>query len=430
MSGPKTSSYYLTPEQRRILREARELERKTRASYERKEQLRKSIMSMISTTDSCIERADLISGESTQKIVGLEELKQIRETVAELAIVANNVTIQNGLEELQEQEKILKKAYEQLYTKKIIVETRLASVEQKFHEELKETVVSGFQLSFANIGNNREIKSNPYILKIQNGLNEISDLYISDDLKQKWIQIQNKAKEISNVDFIKNFYAMTVLPFVKECQQYSELYQQCGDAYERLLQEYKLLVKETGIVAEDIPFSESAIEHLQSEIVRLEQIASEAEEQAYISQCIDEVMLEMGYNLIGSREVTKKSGKHFRNELYLFDEGTAVNVTKSDDGQITMELGGLDNADRIPTASESHQLCENMCEFCEDYEEIEKRLAKKGIKTKRISILPPEEQYAQIINVEDYNMKEDVEHFEATQKRQQRTSNAALHKEV
>ena len=55
---------------------------------------------------------------------------------------------------------------------------------------------------------------------------------------------------------------------------------------------------------------------------------------------------------------------------------------------------------------------------------------KKGIKTKRISILPPEEQYAQIINVEDYNMKEDVEHFEATQKRQQRTSNAALHKEV
>ena len=60
----------------------------------------------------------------------------------------------------------------------------------------------------------------------------------------------------------------------------------------------------------------------------------------------------------------------------------------------------------------------------------EKRLAKKGIKTKRISILPPEEQYAQIINVEDYNMKEDVEHFEAKQKRQQRTSNAALHKEV
>lgn len=430
MSGPKTSSYYLTPEQRRILREARELEQKTRATYERKEQLRKSIMNMISATDSSIERADLIADESNREISGLDELKKIRETVAESVIVASNVTIQNGLEALQEQETVLKKVYAQLSVKKVIVEKQLASAEQKFHEELKETVVSGFQLSFANIGSDREMKSNPYILKIQTALNEISDLHISDDLKNKWSQIQNKAKEINNADFLKNFYAMTVLPFVKECQQYSELYQQCGDAYEQLLQEYKLLVKEIGIVAEDIPFSVSAIERLQSEIVRLEQIVSEAEEQAYISQCIDEVMLEMGYNLIGSREVTKKSGKRFRNELYLFDEGTAVNVTKSDDGQITMELGGLDNADRIPTTSESHQLCEDMSEFCEDYEEIEKKLAKKGIKTRRISILPPEEQYAQIINVEDYNMKEDVEHFEVTQKRQQRTSNAALHKEV
>ena len=430
MSGPKTSSYYLTPEQRRILREARELERKTRASYERKEQLRKSIMNLLSATDTYIERADLIVGESNKELSDLCEFKKIRETVAESAIIASNVNTQNGLEALQEQEKILKKAYEQLSKKKVSLERQLSSVEQQFHDELKETVISGFQLSFANIGMDRDIKNNFYILKIQAALDEISHLHICDDLKEKWKQIQSKAKEINNVDFLKNFYAMTVFPFVKECKEYSELYQQYGDTYEQLLQEYMLLVEETGSVTESIPFSEAAIERLQSEIERLGQIVSSAEEQAYISQCIDEVMLEMGYDLIGSREVTKKSGKHFRNELYLFDEGTAVNVTKSDDGQITMELGGLDNTDRIPTALESQQLCDNMSEFCEDYAEIEKRLAAKGIKTKRISILPPEEQYAQIINVEDYHMKEDVEHFEATQKRQQRASNTAIRKEV
>lgn len=430
MSGPKTSSYYLTPEQRRILREARELERKTRASFERKEQLRKSIMNLLSATDSCIERADLIVGESNKELSDLSELKQIREIVAKSAIFASSVNTQNGLEALQEQEKILKKAYEQLSKKKVSLERQLLSAEQQFHDELKEVVESGFQLSFANIGNDREIKNNTYILKIQAALDEISDFYISDELKLKWRQIQNKAIEINNVDFLKNFYAMTVFPFVKECKEYSKLYQQYGDTYEQLLQEYVLLVEETGSAVESIPFSESAIERLQSEIEHLEQMVSSAEEQAYISQCIDEVMLEMGYDLIGSRDVTKKSGKHFRNELYLFDEGTAVNVTKSDDGQITMELGGLDNADRIPSAVESQKLCEDMGEFCEDYAEIEKRLAAKGVKTKRISILPPEEQYAQIINVEDYHMKEDVEHFEATQKRQQRASNTALRKEV
>jgi hypothetical protein len=38
---------------------------------------------------------------------------------------------------------------------------------------------------------------------------------------------------------------------------------------------------------------------------------------------------------------------------------------------------------------------------------------KKGIVTKRISILPPDAQYAQIINVSDYNMSTEVSEYEA-----------------
>ena len=34
------------------------------------------------------------------------------------------------------------------------------------------------------------------------------------------------------------------------------------------------------------------------------------QEQAYISECVDEVMADRGYDLIGSRDVRKKSGKH------------------------------------------------------------------------------------------------------------------------
>ena len=242
--------------------------------------------------------------------------------------------------------------------------------------------------------------------------------------------VQKKAKEIDNSEFLKNFYAVTVLPFVKECKQYDELYSLYGTTYDELICEYKMLAEEAGEVAEEIPFSEDAISKLQNEIEQLEVMLSSSAEQAYISQCIDEVMIEMGYNLIGSREVTKKSGKHFRNELYLFDEGTAVNVTTSDDGQITMELAGLDDADRIPSATESEQLCQDMQEFCTDYREIEKRLAAKGVTARRISILPPEEQYAQIINTTDYNMKTDVSHFESTRKKRQSVSNATLHKGV
>ena len=80
-----------------------------------------------------------------------------------------------------------------------------------------------------------------------------------------------------------------------------------------------------------------------------------------------------------------------------------MNVTYSSDGKITMELGGIGNDDRLPTETESARLASDMRTFCDDYHEIEQRLLKKGIVTKKISVLPPDAQYAQIINVSDYN---------------------------
>ena len=136
-------------------------------------------------------------------------------------------------------------------------------------------------------------------------------------------------------------------------------------------------------------------------------------------------MKELGYTVVGDREIVRRNGKRFHNELYLFEEGTAVNVTYSDDGQITMELGGIDREDRIPTEAESVRLAADMRIFCDDYYEMERRLRKKGIITKQIVVLPPEEQYAQIINVSDYNMSVDAAEYEGKRaKKQTAKSNA------
>ena len=71
-----------------------------------------------------------------------------------------------------------------------------------------------------------------------------------------------------------------------------------------------------------------------------------------------------------------------------------------------MELGGLDNIDRIPNDTESAVLCGEMQDFCDDFKEIEKRLLAKGvIVADRISMLPPDVAYAQIINTSDYDMQ-------------------------
>ena len=141
-------------------------------------------------------------------------------------------------------------------------------------------------------------------------------------------------------------------------------------------------------------------------------------------------MEEMGYTVIGSREVTKKNGKHFRNELYTYGEGTAVNVTYSSDGKIAMELGGVDATDRLPNDHETVVLCESMEQFCDDFKEIEKRLFAKGIVlADRISLLSPSAEYAQIINTTDYNMTEKAETLQTKKQRRATTKRKALRKE-
>ena len=93
-------------------------------------------------------------------------------------------------------------------------------------------------------------------------------------------------------------------------------------------------------------------------------------------------------------------------------------MTYSSDGRIAMELGGLDSTDRTPTASESSALCEEMEDFCEDFKEIERRLLARGVvMASRISLLPPDSAYTQIINTSDYQMRTHTQRFTAEQHR-------------
>lgn len=96
----------------------------------------------------------------------------------------------------------------------------------------------------------------------------------------------------------------------------------------------------------------------------------EAAEREYISDEMTAVMEEMGYDILGSREVIKKSGTKFLNELYDYGNGNAVNITYASDGKITMELGKMDSSDRIPDTSEKAVLVGTMTEFCSRFREI------------------------------------------------------------
>ena len=172
-------------------------------------------------------------------------------------------------------------------------------------------------------------------------------------------------------------------------------------------------------------YSTEASAVLKQEIEAMELIVIKQHEQQYISECVDQVIADMGYDLIGTRDVKKRNGKQFHNELYAFDEGTAVNVTYSPDGQIAMELGGLSREDRLPTAEETQVLTEDMEAFCGEFAEFEKRLRTKGIVLgNRIAMSPPSADYAAIINVNDYNITADKQFSEISVAHKKKTKTA------
>lgn len=214
---------------------------------------------------------------------------------------------------------------------------------------------------------------------------------------------------IQSLEFIDNYISIEVTPLVKKCTEFSTLWARSGKEYQDLYAQYEVLIEETGAQeqAEMIPFDQNAVEKLKMVIEKLEKKAQEAAEQAYISQALSEVMEEMGYGMWGKREVKKRSGRHFRNELYHYGADTAINVTYSDDGQISMELGKVDHEDRLPTGLESQAMEAEMHQFCDHFHVIEERLAEKGVKMgSRVMLAPPSAEYAQIINLGDFDTAE------------------------
>ena len=419
MSGPKTSNYTVTLEQRRFLAEQRRLEQRKSVLLERIRRNKKRISHIggMFSNEKQVSK-ELLSrngndGGFTKKILELETvIAPVEQMISKSD--KNNV---NSLESTsKEVASILTKA------EKIVAE--LSKISAKNEIELRDSlsvdIDKGFSTSFADIQTVSQTTISESKSKIRSQLIEMkNNQNLPRELIDEITATLSKIESIDNEAFLKNFSSVTVSPLLKRCKQYLNEYEACHEEFEKLYAEYIALCDLYFYVAQEFTCCNESIEVLKSEIERIRTTADVDDEQAYISECLDEVMEEMGYSVIGSREVTKKNCKHFRNELYTYGEGTAVNVTYSSDGKIAMELGGIDTTDRLPDAQETSVLCESMECFCDDFKEIEKRLLAKGvILASRISMLPPSAEYAQIINTTDFQISGKVDKLQAKKKRQ------------
>lgn len=430
MSGPKSTRYTLTPEQRRILAEARERERKTRREIDKLQQNKNEIAILKSNLETAIKNVDML----VERLgTGKEEQANIRTSLAEIQEVIQESGIineQSGLEKIQSINSKIQAVVKSAKMAKALYEGQSKEIADKLSADIDDSISSGMMIRVDEAIVKPLSHLEAQHKKIDEVIDSVQMLSISRELQEESIDIRRKAHEITNEGFIDNYYAMTVLPFVKKCKRYEEQLAECGEEFEELTSKHRYYSEYLGLPVVQFVFSMDKIEILKQEVKELEHQCEQLEEQRHISESLDEVMREMGYHVVGSREVIKKSGRKFRNELYHFSEGAVVNITYAANGQISMELGGVDTCDREPSEAECAALCDEMTEFCGDFQEIEKRLKEKGVVlANRISMLPPVEDYAQIINISGYEMTEEVDAFEAVSKRQNENRKQALRRE-
>lgn len=418
MSGPKTSRYTLTPEQRRILAWQREMDRRKAIASDKIQRGSKKLMqigSMFSSEKQV--SAELVNrigddGGFLQKIRGLEE------AIALISPIVDR-TDTNDVSAL---EKTAHTVSECVAKTETMVKELLRIAEQnevKLKENLEAAIDQGFSMP--------SVDSMPADSKSADGRKEKMLLQLSQIKKNhilpvEWLEEISNAiaglNQIQDENFLNNFSAVTVSPLIKKCRRFLSEYEECHEEFEKLYSEYTALCDLYCYAAQEYPCTAASIESLKTEIQRMQETAAKEDEQAYISDCLDKVMEEMGYTVLGRRHVTKKNGKHFQNILYTYEEGTAVNVTYSSDGRVAMELGGLDAADRLPDDRETALLCDSMESFCDDFKEIEKRLLAKGVMlANRISLFPASAEYAQIINTSDYKMETVAEKLKVKEQR-------------
>ena len=412
MSGPKSSSYRLTAAQLLALRLEAERRRQEQIRKEKIAQTKKQVAGQQIVIGKLTSSLDLVLKENFISKDIRESAEKLRQSCQVLREKCDNLKGSDDLEYLEQEAALISEATKSCKNKVNHIYTILPNVIAEEREKIEDSIADGFSLPIPESISVTTEKRNEVYKEISERLDIIRELALPPIAIKEWERHREKAEAISSIDFLQNFLVLDIDPFIKRCQECSEL------DYVGVRTRYEILARESHRAPVEFEYSREGILAMKAESDAMESEILEKREQTYIQEALDAAIREMGYKLVGNRTVVrKKTGKQIKHHLYTLHNGTAVDVTYSDNGQIAMELGGISHTDRQPSTEESEALAEDMRSFCEDYALLEKKLLKRGIETKKISVMPPTSEYARLINANNYDISETIIDYETERTR-------------
>lgn len=409
MSGPKTARYTLTKEQQENLAAQNKCDNKIFSGISNFRKVVAKVNSLKnkvnSLTNSGNEEAFPEITTINKEIDDIEtQIQKTKEEFKTVLSYSRNFSSTPSKKALSEKEAILSQV-NKLTKFSADIENDINAIKntvERINDDILYNIEKALPSAF-NMDWDSDSKEITLKKSLHQKLNSLLNMELSEKLKQKVHSALKKSEGIKSYEYLCNFDAITVIPLTDECNSYIHMQSEFGNEFNELESRYISLCKLLEINQNEFIFSAAGLNDLKNEVTFLESELLRIQEEQHIADSIDEVMMDMGYNLIGHKLSRKSNGKRFRDELYEFKEGTVINVRYDDDGKIAMELGKADSLDRLPDEGEISGLCDNMADFCSKFTEFEKRLAEKGVICKdRLLHLPPSAEYAQIINTTEY----------------------------
>ena len=242
MSGPKSARYTLTPEQRRILAEARERERKTKRELDKLQQHRGELATLKERLSTATTSIDMLvdrigDGNEVQRSIQ-NSISQIETIIQESA----GLSKQRGLEKLQVFNSKVKTVEE--VARKIVAqyESQSNEINAVLSKNIEDSITDGMLIRIDDEIVNPQSYLESQIAKIKDTLHEIQSSNVSSDLQKEGIIILERAQRITDDSFIDNYYAMTVLPYIKRCKAYEEQIKEYGEEFDELASNIDIIV--------------------------------------------------------------------------------------------------------------------------------------------------------------------------------------------
>ena len=437
MSGPKYMRYQMSAaERQRLLQEQLERARQEaiRKEKERMERLIDAEEKNIHSATDAIARQKQVSLDNIKTIIiNIEkELNKLIKTADEIAELDNNtyktkhnklskkydelvvknssINETNTLKDIYANYNEINKFYEKVKEEVTKANEKLSDSQKEILENISVKIEKSIaEYAYMDYQNQISFDSSDYLEEI---INLSANNKLSASLKRSVNAVLDRLQSIKDIKQLKDYCLGVVGQIIYECETYLSEYENRYQKYEKLYDAYESLCMILHIEPNVIDFSDEAIMFLEQENDKLSKEAECLLERQYIATTFNNILKEMGYNLLGQKTNSINKDVYYTNRIYSYENGNVASVTFSSNGQISIEIGSVDNVDREPSKQEAKTQVKSMERLCEDLPLIEERLAEKGIVLKqRIAMQPACEEVAQIFNGKDYNIKVNKEEY-------------------